>query len=328
VQEVLNRIQQIPGVQQAAMASGGPFGGGMTIGHYPGSEGTGMFLEGVPENKLQINDCIYSNDVTPDYFAALGIPILKGRNFEPGNTRAAIVSESFARKYFPGNPLGKRFNVYRNQPLLEIIGVVNDTRNRSVLPQRCPTYYYPHAGVSSFGISVIVRTSTDPVPFLPAITRAIYSVDKDASITETKTVDQILADSAAEATFQTALLGAFGALGLILAIIGIYGVISYSVVQQTHEIGIRMALGAQRGRILRMILQKGMLLAASGAAIGIAGALALTRVLQAMLYEIKPTDPGTFAGVAILLILAALAACYIPARQAANSDPMTALRNE
>ena len=178
------------------------------------------------------------------------------------------------------------------------------------------------------GWEIIVQTTANPMSLVSAIMRVVQSVDKDAPIAHIETVDQILSNSSAEPRFQTALVGSFGVLGFILAIIGIYGVISYSVVQQTHEIGVRMALGAQPRDILHMILRKGMLLAIAGIAIGIGGALALTRVLRSMLFEIEPTDPATFVGVAIFLTIAALAACYIPARRATKVDPMVALRHE
>jgi predicted permease len=328
--EALDRIQQIPGVERAAMSLGGPFYGGVLFRQ---SEEIGIFVDNLRENKLRAGEWVNPRPVTQEYFAALGIRLLKGRGFKPGDTRAVIINESFARKYISGNPLGKRFSIDRNRPSwMEIIGVVNDTRDRSVSQEAFKltqaAYYEPLQGIGSSGIAVNVQTSTNPLPLVTAITHAVKSVDKDALITDIKTLDQILSESAADSKFQTALLGSFGALALILAIVGIYGVISYSVVQQTHEIGVRMALGAQRGRILRMILRRGMLLAIAGTIIGIAGALALTRVLRTMLYEIKPNDPGTFTGVGLLLIFAALAACYIPARQAAKSDPITALRNE
>ena len=209
---------------------------------------------------------------------------------------------------------------------MEIVGVVNDVRDRAMKESPIPVYYTPFR--SDYGFEIIAQTSANPMPLVPAIVRAVQSVDKDARIADIQTVAQILSDSSAEPRFQTALVGSFGILGFILAIIGIYGVISYSVVQQTHEIGVRMALGAQRGDILHMILREGMLLAITGIAIGIGGALALTRVLRSMLFEIEPTDPATFVGVAIFLTIAALAACYIPARRATRVDPMAALRHE
>jgi len=163
---------------------------------------------------------------------------------------------------------------------------------------------------------------------VPAIESVVQSVDREARITDIETVDQMLDKSSAEPRFQTALVGSFGFLGLLLALIGVYGVISYSVIQRTHEIGVRMALGAQQRDILHMILREGMLLAISGIVIGGGGALALTRVLRSMLFEIEPTDPATFVGVAIFLTIAALVACYIPARRAIRLDPMLTLRNE
>jgi putative ABC transport system permease protein len=181
--------------------------------------------------------------------------------------------------------------------------------------------------ISYLGFGIVLRTSANPMPLAPAITRVIQSVDKDAPISY-MTVDQLLADSTAEPRFQTALVGSFGALGLLLAIIGVYGVISYSAAQRTNEIGVRMALGAQRSDVLLMFLREGMLLAGAGIAIGIGGALALTRVLGSTLFEINPTDPATFAGVAIFLMIAALAACYIPARRATKVNPIAALRYE
>jgi predicted permease len=329
-QDVLSGIRRIPGVNRAALALGGSFNGGMIIGHYPGSGRSGLFVDGRQDDQLQAGQWIIGKFVTRDFFDALGIRIVKGRNFEEEDmhARVSIVSESFARKYIPGDPIGKRFGINdQRSSWMEIIGVVNDVRDYSIANQG-PVYYSPLSGLSTFGFDAIVQTSANPALLIPAITRGIQSVDKDAPITKIMTVDQILADSAAEPKFQTALMGSFGVLGLILALLGIYGVISYSVVQQTHEIGVRMALGAQRRDILHMILRKWMRLTITGIAIGMAGALALTRILRNMLFEIKPTDPATFFSVAVFLISAALLACYLPAQRAAKTDPIAALRHE
>jgi len=336
---VLDGIRSLPGVQRAALSESGPLQGGADTPaeHYPGEPpGVGLYIEGRQGNQLTAGG-IWGRDVTPSFFGTLGIRLLKGRDFGPGDLRnsppVVIVSQGFARKYIPGNPLGKRFSISEDKDghhqWMEIVGVVNDVRDHAVkefFPGRA--VYYTPFWLANNQWEIIVRTSANPMAIVPAIERVVRSVDKDAPITNIETVDQIIAISSAEPRFQTALLGSFGVLGLLLAIIGIYGVISYSVVQRTHEIGVRMALGAQRGDVLRMIIREGMLLTAVGLAVGVAGALALTRVLRSLLFEIKPTDPTTFIGVALLLMLVALFACYLPARRAMRVDPMVALRYE
>ena len=334
---ILDGVRSIEGVQTAALSQGTVFqaGGVDTPGlHYPGGpQDLGLYVEGLGREQLA-RAGVASHPVTPDFFAATGIRLVKGRKFEPrdlNGPQVAIVSQSLAREYIPGDPLGKRFSVSEdnngNHQWVEIVGVVNDVRDRAVKDGSGPVYYTPF-WFASDQWEIIVRASTNPMAMVPAIERVVRSVDSDAPITKIETADQIIANSAAEPRFQTALLGSFGALGLILAIIGIYGVISYSVVQRTHEIGVRMALGAGRGDMLRMILGEGLLLTSIGIAIGVAGALTLTRFLASLLFEINPMDPATFIGVAILLLLVALAACYIPARRAMKVDPMVALRYE
>jgi putative ABC transport system permease protein len=215
---------------------------------------------------------------------------------------------------------------------MKVVGVVNDVQNRAVggTPAGPPgeVYYLPFRFNHNEGFTVVTQASADPLPLVPAILRAVRAVDKDALVTRIETVEQALANSAAEPRFQTALVGSFGVMALLLAFIGVYGVVSYSVVQRTHEIGVRMALGAERQDVLRMILREGMLLATTGIGIGIAGAWGLTRVLRSVLFEIEPTDPPTFLGVAAALAVVTLAACYLPARRAVKVDPILALRHE
>jgi len=174
----------------------------------------------------------------------------------------------------------------------------------------------------------VARTSDDPAEMRPALQRAIWAIDKDVPTTDVATMDQIVWQSGSVQRYEAILLGAFGGLGLLLAVVGIYGVISYNVSQRTHEIGVRIALGAHRSNILRMVISEGMVLAAIGIVVGVGGALALGRFMQSMLFEIKPTDPATFVGVALALTLVALAACFIPARRATRVDPVSTMRCE
>jgi predicted permease len=329
-QNVLERIRATSGVQSAAVASYAPLGGWTVLFE--------LRIEGQPQElSLSSGAFIARRSVSSDYFRAFGIRLLAGRGFSDadvnGSQRVAIVDETFAKEYLAGNPLGKRIDTDKDKngppQWMNVVGEVSDTHDANLNDKPLAEIFVPVGQGSYFlGTSFIARTATDPMVIVPAIQQAIWSVDKNAPITDVKTMDQLVAESVAEPRFQAILLGSFGALGLLLAMVGIYGVISYGVTQRTREIGVRMALGAQPANVLRMVIREGMLLAAGGIMIGIGGAMALGRVLQSLLFEIKPTDPATFIGVSILLILVALAACYIPARRAMRVDPMVALRYE
>jgi predicted permease len=324
--EILEKIQALPGVERAAFAMGTPLGGGTDFRD-------GLNVEGVP-GKQSFHGL--GRAVSPGFFATSGIRLLAGRDFTADDAKAnpapTIISESFAKKYISGNPLGQRVSTHddqkKNPVWMEVVGVVNDTRDHAVTEMYDdPAYYTPfYFGNIQWGI--IARTSTNPTSMVKAIEGVVWATDKTAPITNVKTVDELISDSAALPKFQTILLGSFSALGLFLAMIGIYGVISYSVVQRTHEIGVRMALGAAPGDVMRMILGQGAMLTTVGIVIGLACALALTRFLRSLLFEIKADDPATFIGVAVLLMMVALLACYVPARRAMRVDPMVALRYE
>jgi putative ABC transport system permease protein len=332
VNEVFNRIRSLAGVQRAAISVMGLLQGG-GIGN-----GDGLHVEGQPgdPNLGWFHIC---RAVTPDFFGTVGIRRLQGRDFAATDLNenaiaVAVVSESFARTYIPGNPLGRRFSIdddkkTKKHKWIEIVGVVTDTRDRAVKEYlNAPVYYTPiDPGTPNQG-EFIIRTSTNPLPMAGAVEKVVWSVDKEATIDDLESLDQLVAKSASEPRFQTVLLASFGALALLLALIGIYGVISYSVVQRTHEIGVRMALGARPGHVMRLVVGQGARVALGGLVFGIAGGLGLTRFLESMLFEVKPTDPLTFTGVALLLLLVALLACYIPARRAMRVDPMVALRYE
>ena len=329
-QNVLNRIRATPGVQSAAAASYAPLAGWSGL--------MGLRIEGQQkEVGLNTGALIANRAISPDYFRTLGIRLLAGRGFTNtdvnGSQLVAIVDETFANKYLDGKPLGRRISVRddekKNPQWMEIVGEASDTQDANLNDKPMAEIFFPVGQGAYFqGTDFIARTEEDSEMMIPALRQAIWSVDKDAPITNVKTMDQLVAESSADQHFQAILLASFGALGLILAMVGIYGVISYGVTQRTREIGVRMALGAQPGDVLRMVIREGMLLVGAGIAAGICGALALTRFLQSLLFEIKPTDPTTFASVGILLMVVALAACWIPARRATKVEPMEALRYE
>ncbi len=335
---ILDGINSLPGVERAALSFSGPLQGGeiITSFNYPGkAPGIGLYVDGEQGNQLSSEEII-GRPVTPGFFAALGIRILKGRDFVAADLtsghRVAIVSEGFARKYLQGDPLGKRFSTHDDfkgrRVWMEVVGVVNDTHDRAVRETWDALTFYTPLPYGNNQWEIIARTFGDPTSLAKAIEGVVWSVDKDAPITHIETLDEIVSNSAAQPRFQTVLLGSFGALALLLAIIGIYGMISYSVVQRTHEIGVRMALGAQAGDVLRLVVKQGIALALVGAVAGLGVALGVTRYLTSMLYDVHADDPLTMIAVAVVLTLVALAACYIPARRAMRVDPMVALRYE
>jgi predicted permease len=329
-QTVLDRIRAISGVERAAAASSAPLAGwGATIG---------LRIEGQAKGiGLDTGTIIAHRAISPGYFRTLGMRLLAGRDFTDADVkssqRVAIVDETFAKKYFDGKPLGKQISLEDdkkgNPQWTEIVGEATDTQDANLNDKPFGEIFIPVGqGFYFQGTSFIARTAADPAIMIPALRQAVWSVDENSPITNVKTMDQLVAESVADQHFQAVLLSSFGALGLILAMVGIYGVISFSVTQRTHEIGVRMALGAQPGNVLSMVIREGMALAGFGIVIGIGGALALTRFLRSLLFEIKPTDPATFAGVTVVLVIVALAACWIPARRAMKIEPMEALRYE
>ncbi|MFZ0214304.1 MAG: ABC transporter permease [Candidatus Acidiferrales bacterium] len=329
--DVLHRMQGVGGVQSAAVASAIPLGDWASI--IPE-----LRIEGQQQDiTLGSGATIANRSVSPDYFRAFGISLLSGREFTDtdtvGSPLVAIVDEAFAKKYLGNHALGRRIsrskNKKGNSEWMEVVGVVASARDNDLATLPSGEVYLPFAEVDRFqDANFIAHTSANPAVIIPALRRAIWSEDKEAPITDVETMDQIVAANVAEPRFQALLLGSLGAMGLVLAMVGIYGVISYGVTQRTREIGVRMALGAQPGDVLRMVIREGMVLAGVGIVTGIGGALALTRFLRSLLFETKPTDPATFVGVVVALVIVALAACWIPARRAMRVEPMEALRYE
>ncbi|HEX7049876.1 MAG TPA: ABC transporter permease [Longimicrobiales bacterium] len=271
------------------------------------------------------------------YFRTMGIPLLRGRGFTARDRADApcviVVNETFVQRFLPpgSDPLRESVVIGDDpgDPACDIIGVVGNVRHRGLDAVPRPEFYVAFRQVYSYGtLTLAVRTTRDPLALAQAVKEQVFALDPALPVAELATMDALVADSVADRRFHLSLLGAFAALAVILAASGIYGVISYTVAQRTREIGIRIALGARRGEVLRAVLGQGARLAALGAAFGLAGALLLTRSLAGMLYEVSPTDPLTFGGVAAVLAAIALLASWLPARRAARVDPMVALRSE
>jgi putative ABC transport system permease protein len=272
--------------------------------------------------------------VTPGWFRTMSVPLLRGRTFTPRDSAKApqvvVINEAAARQFWPaGEPLGKHVLMEWGRELdAEIIGVVGDVRLTALKQPPRPTLYWAVEQVPNAFMTFMIRSSGDPMQLAGAVRTAIASIDPDQPVAKMQTMDEVVANSLNQPRFTALLLAIFSGVAVTLAVVGIYGVLFYTVSQRTHEIGIRMALGAQRSDVLRMVLSHGMALTLLGVGIGLVLALAASRFLQKLLFEVQPTDPITYAGVAVLLAAVALVACYIPARRATKVDPMVALRYE
>ncbi len=325
--EAVARVGALPGVESAGAVTFLPFSG-------PGSATSFTVVDRPPPPAGQS----YTTDVRlsdANYFRTMGIPLVRGRNFSEAETtearRVVLISEALARKYFPGeDPLGKSLVIsMRATPTpTEIIGIVGDVKHHSLDAEVRPTVYWPHPELPLTVMTVVARTKGDPMSLAAAARSEIQSIDPQQPVADVRPMSEWLAESTARSRFSALLLVVFAVIALILAAVGTYGVMSYSVTQRTHEIGVRMALGAQTRDVLRMIVGKGMLLTLAGVVVGLAAAFALTRVMTSLLYGVSATDPWTFAAVAALLLLVGLLACYLPARRATKVDPMIALRYE
>jgi putative ABC transport system permease protein len=326
-QQLLVRVRQLPGVSAAGAASAPPF---MGLG-----AATGFDIEGQPELPSSQKATTDVRVVDQDYFKTMAIPLLKGRTFtdreETQESRVVIISDGLARLYFAGeNPLGKRITIDmkdQNDPC-EIIGVVGDVKMKGLDIATRPMVYWPHAELPYLSMTLVVRTKGDPAAMTGALEREVRAIDKDQPISDVRTMNEWLADSIARARFATFLLGVFAMVALLLASLGIYGVMAYTVTQRTNEIGIRMALGATRSNVVRLVLKRGVVLALIGVAMGLIGSLGLTRLLGGFLFGVSVTDPAIFGVVPILLLAIAVLAVYLPARRATKVDPLVALRYE
>ena len=332
-QQVLERVRALPGVESAAVGTAAPFTGSHDRGD--------ITIEGMPLPRPGSWPHPDYHVVSPGYVQTLGIPLLRGRSFTDADDenapRVGMINSLLARQFFPNqDPIGKRFmsghppaDPVKNPPhWITIVGVVGDTKLYGLANPPRLEIYVPARRSPSNDMDLLVKSAVNPAAMISAIRGVVASVDKDQPIFAISTMDALRSNSISGRSTTLILLGAFSILALVLAAIGIYGVISYSVAQRTHEIGIRMALGAQRRDVVRMVLSQGGKIAFAGIGIGIVAALGLTRLMSSLLFSVSASDPATFAAVAILLVLVALLACYVPARRAMKVDPMVALRYE
>ena len=320
-EQLHERIGALPGVQHVGAITN------FLIARNPEEAITVEGRAVIPEQ--QANVLVNTDDVTPGFFQAMGVPLLNGRFFtyQEQNAAVTIVNDAFARRFFPGeDPVGRRFKEGgpdARDAWVTIIGVVGDMHRQGLEKQPVPEFFFPSSEPT---MDIAVRTSVEPSTVAPAVRDAVQSVYRDAMVIRMATVEESLGELGAQRRFQTWLLSAFALLALTLSAVGVYGILHFAVAQRTHEFGVRIALGASDATLLRLVLVDGMKLPFIGLGIGLASAFGLTRVLSHLLFDVSPTDPITFVGVAALLLIVAFVSCWLPARKASRVDPIVALR--
>jgi len=325
--ELLERVRAFPGVEAAGLALNTPLSG----------RSPAMSVERLEDYQPGPREHAFAdlNIVSPGYFGAMGIPLLQGRDFSSHDTensaKVVIINEAFGERYWPGqNPLGKR--LFQHGPnggiATEVIGVVRTTNNRRLTDKPRQMFYFPLAQKSELALTLAVRSGVEAATTIHRVRDLVKSLDGQAPVFGVRTMSEQRDASLGLQRMAAVLLTGFGGLALLLAALGIYAVLAYSVRCRTREIGVRMALGAQLADVLNLVMRQGVRLALLGLGLGLAGALGASRLIRSFLFEVKPIDPTTFLGVTILLGAVALAACWLPARQAAKTDPMEALRHD
>jgi len=323
-QRLEERIQTLPGVRSVSYAGILPLGGASMM--------WGVNIEGRQPRPDGYTDVVRGNAVGSNYFRTMGIPLLRGHDFDyrdrhdgPG---VVVIDETMARQFWPNqDPIGKRFKMYGDR-WLEVIGIVNDSTYRELRTDAKPHMYLPLTQHYRSNITLLVQSAVDPTGIVAAVRREVQALDKNLPVFGIKTLRTHVDDYFSQSRMTAMYLSFFGLLALLLTSVGVYGVMSYSASRRRHEIGIRMALGAQRNDVLKLVIKKGLTLILVGLVTGVAGALALTRVIASLLYGVSPADPATLIVVCLLLTVVGLMACYIPARRTTKIDPMTALRYE
>jgi putative ABC transport system permease protein len=330
---VLPQLGQVPGIKAIGATSVLPFGGSWSTSSFE--------IEGYQPPRDQPGPWGDRREVSPGFFEAMRIPLLQGRTLNEGDRaatrRVAVIDDEFVRRYWPQqNPIGKRITFgppagaadTSSREWIEIVGVVGHTKHEGLAAEPRIQYYLPYRQDARPGLTVVARTSGEPEQYVNALRAAVRGVDPDQPISMVRTMDELLEQSVGQRKLSMLLLTLFSGIALLLASVGIYGVMSYSVAQRAREIGVRIALGAERSDVLRMVLRQGMRLALAGVGLGLIAALVLTRVIASQLYEVRPTDPATFVLVASLLTAVALAANLVPALRATRVDPAVVLRDE
>src|SRR5215813_2749451 len=321
--ELLERVRALPEAQAAGLTSDLPLRGSAITESFT--------IEGRPAPEARHQAGWYT--ASASYFRALGVPLLRGRDFTEQDAetspRVVIINQTLARRFWPaGEAVGQHIKIANDLPR-EIIGVVGDTKHLGLDKETMPEMYVPYAQARYLmSVQLVVRTIADPLRVADALRRQVLALNPNQPVSQIKTMEQCLSEGVALPRFRSVLLGLFSALALALAVIGLYGVMSYTVTQRTHELGVRLALGAQAADVLKLILKQGLKLALSGIVIGLLTALALTRWIETLLFNVRPTDPLTFTVIALLLLAVALLACWLPARRATKVDPLIALRHE
>jgi putative ABC transport system permease protein len=321
--ELVDRIAALPGVQSVGGITRLPLSGGGTDSAFA--------IEGQPPVEPDHQPVAWYNSVTPDYFRTMGIRLIKGRLPSESDTadaaRVVFISEMMARRYFPDeDPIGKRLLFGTDKR--EIAGIVSDVNHFGLTKEARPTMYFPHAQSPARGMSLVVRTAGNPLGLTSTIRNQVSALDQNLALSNVMTLEELVRSSLAEPRFTLLLLGAFAAVALVLSAIGVYGVVSYSVSQRSHEIGVRLALGAQVLDVLKLVIGKGMMLVLGGVGVGLVSAFALSRVMSTLLYGVSPRDLMIFVATSVILAGVALGACFIPARRATRLDPIESLRCE